>query len=192
MRRPVVWMQLSLFFVYCGIETTAGQLLYSLLTESRGMHPTAAGLATGGYWASLTAGRFVFGQVSASVSRRAVLRIGMGLAPVGALLVASNAGNLVSVAGAALLGFALAPIFPTLISITPDRVGAHFAPQAVGFQVAAANVGIALLPGMVGVLARRHGLEVVGVYLVVASLVLLLMEESIARAVRPRLTPATS
>ena len=192
LRRPVVWMQLALFFVYCGIETTAGQLLYTLLTESRGMHPTAAGLATGGYWASLTAGRFVFGQLSASVGRRTVLRIGTGLAPLAALLLAANAGHAASVAGAALLGFALAPIFPTLISITPDRVGGYFAPQAVGFQVAAANVGIALLPGMVGVLARRHGLEVVGAYLVAAALVLLVMEESIARASRPRLEPVVN
>lgn len=191
LRRPVVWMQLSLFFVYCGIETTAGQLLYTLLTESRGMHPTAAGLATGGYWASLTAGRFVFGQLSASVSRRAVLRIGTGLAPVGALVIWSNAGDAVSVAGAALLGFALAPIFPTLISITPDRVGPYFAPQAVGFEVAAANVGIALLPGTVGLLARRQGLEVIGLFLVAASVALLVMEETFARASKPRLTPAT-
>ena len=35
--------------------------------------------------------------------------------------------------------------------MTPERVGHYFAPQAVGFQVAAANLGIALLPGAVGV-----------------------------------------
>src|SRR3954454_24697329 len=60
LRRPVVWMQLALFFLYCGIESTAGQLLYSLFTESRGVPPTTAGLATGGYWASLMLGRVVF------------------------------------------------------------------------------------------------------------------------------------
>ncbi len=174
-------MQLALFFLYCGIESTAGQLLYSLLTESRGMARAPAGLATGGYWASLTAGRVVFGQLAASVSRRAVLRIGLGLAPAGAALVALNAGGWVSVAGAALLGFALAPVFPTLISVTPQRVGVYFAPQAVGFQVAAANVGIALLPGAVGVLARRQGLEVVAVFLVSATVVLLVMQETVMR-----------
>lgn len=178
LRRPIVWAQLAVFFLYCGIESTAGQLLYSLLTESRGMPHTTAGIATGGYWASLTAGRIVFGQLAASVSRRAVLRIGLGLAPVGAMLLWSNAGNAASIAGAALLGFALAPIFPTLISITPDRVGAYYAPQAVGFQVAAANVGIALIPGLVGVLARRQGLEVVCVFLVAASVALLVLDES--------------
>src|SRR5688500_7148224 len=101
--RPVAWVQLPLFFLYCGIESTAGQLLYSLLTESRGMNHTAAGLATGGYWASLTAGRIVFGQLAASVGRRTVLRTGLCLAPVAATMVWWNAGNVVSIAGAALL-----------------------------------------------------------------------------------------
>ena len=185
-RRPVVWMQSSLFLLYCGIESTAGQLLYSLLTESRGMPHTAAGLATGGYWASLTAGRVVFGQLAATLSRRMVLRIGLGLAPVAATMLWINGGTALSLAASALLGFALAPIFPTWISITPDRVGAYYAPQAVGFQVAAANIGIALIPGSIGVLARRQGLEVVCVFLVVASAVLLVMEEAVAARARGR------
>jgi fucose permease len=185
LRRPVVWMQLALFFLYCGIESTAGQFLYTLLTESRGMNHTAAGLATGGYWGALTAGRIVFGQLAASVSRQTVLRTGLGLAPVGALLLWLNLGSAASAAGAMLLGFALAPIFPTLISVTPDRVGAAFAPQAVGFQVAVANIGIALLPGAVGVVARRQGLEVVCVFLVGATVLLLLLEECFARARGP-------
>jgi fucose permease len=181
LRRPVVWMQLSLFFLYCGIEATAGQWLYSLLTESRGMRHAAAGLATGGYWASLTAGRIVFGQLAVSVGRGAVLRTGLGLAPVAALLLWSNAGAAASVAGAALLGFALAPVFPTLISITPERVGHYFAPQAVGFQVSAANAGIAVLPGVVGIVARRQGLEVICLFLVAASVVLLVVQEGVMR-----------
>jgi fucose permease len=182
LRRPVVWMQLALFFLYCGIESTAGQLLYSLLTESRGMARAPAGLATGGYWASLTVGRVVFGQLAASISRRAVLRVGLGLAPLGAGLIWADAGAVASVAGAALLGFALAPVFPTLISITPQRVGSALAPQAVGFQVAAGNAGIALLPGAMAVLARRQGLEVVGAFLVVATVALFALQEATARA----------
>lgn len=180
LRRPIVWAQLAVFFLYCGIESAAGQLLYSLLTEARGMSHTSAGIATGGYWASLTAGRIVFGQLAATLRRRWVLRIGLGLAPAGATLLWWNAGNAASIAGALLLGFALAPIFPTLISVTPDRVGAYYAPQAIGFQIAAANVGVALLPGLVGVLARRQGLEVVCVFLVTGTVLLLFLDEAVA------------
>lgn len=180
-RRPVVWMQLVLFFVYCGIESTAGQLLYSVFIESRGMAATTAGLATGFYWGSLTAGRVVFGQLAASLSRRAVLRTGLLLAPPAASLVWLDLSDPVTVAGAGLLGFALAPVFPTLISVTPERVGAYYAPQAVGFQVAAGNVGIAALPGLVAVVARRTGLETVAAFLLVGTVVLLVLQEAVMR-----------
>jgi fucose permease len=110
-----------------------------------------------------------------------VLRIGLGLAPLGAAMIWANTGAAASVAGAALLGFALAPVFPTLISVTPARVGLAFAPQAVGFQVAAGNAGIALLPGLVGVMARRIGLEVVGAFLVCATVFLLILQEAVMR-----------
>src|SRR4051812_21957591 len=181
LRRPVVWMQLALFFLYCGIESTAGQFLYTLLTESRGLPHTTAGLATGGYWASLTAGRVVFGQIAATVDRRTILRTGLALAPVAAALLWWNLATPTTLAAAALLGFALAPVFPTLISVTPERVGHYFAPQAVGFQVAAANLGIALLPGAVGVVARWRGLEVVCVFLLIGSVALLGLQEFVAR-----------
>ena len=184
LRRPVVWVQFVLFFVYCGIESTAGQLLYSLFTESRGVAPAAAGVAVGGYWGALTAGRVVFGQLAASLGRVAILRIGMTLAPLAALLIWWNPADAVSFAGAALLGFGLAPIFPTLISSTPGRVGEYFAPQAVGFQVAAANVGIATLPGAVGFVAGRAGLEVVGPYLFFSPLVLFALNEAAERMTR--------
>ena len=181
LRRTSIWMQLPLFILYCGIESTAGQLLYTLFTESRGMRPTTAGLATGGYWAALTAGRFIFGQLAATLSRTVVLRIGLGLAPPAAALIAWDAADAVSIAGALLLGFALAPVFPTLISDTPGRVGHYFAAQAVGFQVAAANIGIATIPGGVALLARSSGLEVICVFLLAGSVVLLVLQEIVMR-----------
>jgi fucose permease len=184
LRRPVVWVQLVLFFVYCGIESAAGQLMYSLFTESRGVAPATAGLAVGAYWGFLTIGRIVFGQLAATMSRRAIIRTGMTLAPLAALLVWWDVSDAVSFAGVALLGFGLAPIFPTLISATPQRVGHYFAPQSVGFQVAAANVGIATLPGAVGFLATRYGLEILCPYLVVAPLVLFALNEAAERLSR--------
>lgn len=186
LRRPIVWGQLCLFFLYCGIESTAGQLLYSLFTESRGMAHTTAGVATGGYWAMLTAGRVVFGQLSAAASPAVVLRIALALAPVAAGLIAANFSTAASLAGAALLGFALAPVFPTLISLTPKRVGTYYAPQAVGFEVAAGNLGIAAVPGAIGVLARGQGLEVVGPCLVAGAVLLLVFQEAMAHVTSSR------
>ena len=53
------------------------------------------------------------------------------------------------------MGLALAPIFLSLISTTPKRLGPQRVGVAVGFQVGAASPGIALLPGLAGLLAER-------------------------------------
>jgi hypothetical protein len=55
------------------------------------------------------------------------------------------------------MGLSLAPIFPMLMSRTPERLGEAIAPHAVGFQVAAATLGTAALPGAHGALADAAG-----------------------------------
>ncbi|XYH94190.1 hypothetical protein ACMHYB_41080 [Sorangium sp. So ce1128] len=55
---------------------------------------------------------------------------------------------------------------------------------AVGFQVAAAYLGGAALPGAAGVLAKTYGLEVLGPFLLVVSLGLLALHELALRMVK--------
>ncbi len=43
LRRPRVWLQCLVFFFYTGVEVTAGQWSYTVLTESRGLSTVAAG-----------------------------------------------------------------------------------------------------------------------------------------------------
>jgi fucose permease len=80
--------------------------------------------------------------------------------------------------GLALMGLASAPIFPTLIATTPDRVHQTHLANAVGFQIAAAVLGQSLPPALVGVMARRFGLEVVAPALFTAALLLYLLHEA--------------
>lgn len=192
LRQPIVWLHALVFFVYAGLESTAGQLLYTLFTESRSIPIAIAGTAIGAYWAALTLGRIVFGQLAASVDRRTILRTGMTLAPIAAALIAWNPTPALSFAATALLGFALAPIFPTLISATPDRVGPRLAPHAVGFQVAAASLGIAAFPWLTALLARRTGLASIPTYLVAGALALLALHELTLRLLPPQAQVAPS
>ena len=179
--RPITWAGIVLFFVYTGLEVTAGQWAYSLFTEARGVTPAVAGVWVGIYWGSLTAGRVFFGAAAARVPAPVLLRLAMASAPLAAGLLWWNAAGITGFVGLALLGFTLAPIFPLLISLTPARVGRAYAAQAVGFQVSAAYLGAAALPGLAGVLARRAGLEVIGPVLVVAAVVLLVLHEVVLR-----------
>jgi fucose permease len=96
----------------------------------------------------------------------------------GAALIWLNLMDVLSFVGLALMGFASAPIFPSLISSTPKRLGPEHAPNVIGFQVGAASLGIALLPATAGVLAERFGLEVIGPFLLLASTAMLLLHEA--------------
>lgn len=181
LRHPIVRLHILIYFVYAGTEVTAGQWLFSLLLESRSLPPAICGLAVTVFWASLTVGRIVFGQAAASMSPEALLRIATGAAPVAAVLLCIPVGGAVlALPAAALLGFALAPIYPMLIALTPARVGV-FSPQSIGFQVSAATVGVAVLPSLAGGLARNLGLEVVPPFLVATTVLILVLNVWTAR-----------
>jgi fucose permease len=186
--RPAVWLHLAFFFLYTGLEASAGQWAYSILTEARGMAPAQAGVWSGVYWGSLTVGRFACGVVAPRISTDALLRVCTLVAPLGAGLFWLGRGGL-ALAGLAMIGFVLAPIFPLTISATPGRLGSGYAAHAIGFQVSAACVGGAALPAAGGLIARRFGLEAITSFQLAVALVVLALHEavlSVARRAEPR------
>ena len=189
-RRPIVQGQMLFYFLYGGVEAGAGSWLFTLLSESRGFSIAMAGTIVGAYWASLTIGRIAFGQAAARISHLAVIRVGLLGALLATVLLILRLPEAVTVAGALLLGFMLAPVFPTIISDTPARVGAFYAPQAVGFQVAGAAIGIAAIPGAIGVLARRSSIEVLPICLVIGMVLLVALHEAIVAGVKRASTSA--
>jgi len=178
LRHPRVRTNLALFFLYTGVEASAGQWAMSLLTESRGVAAGAAGAAVAGYWGSLFLGRLTFGILAHHVAPSTLLRLGTGLAPVAALVVAlSKASPAAGAAGLLALGFLLAPIFPLLISETPARVGPSRAAHAIGFQISAATLGAGTWPAAVGLVAGRAGLEAISPVLVGGALAVFALHE---------------
>jgi len=170
LREPLALISMALFFVYVGLEAGSGQWSFSLFTLSRGTPVGIAGVLVSAYWASLTAGRVLFGVLVSHFSSESILRLCMLVTVVAAALIWLNV-PLLSWLALAVLGFAYAPVFPVLIAETPARFGRTQTANAVGLQVAAAVAGGAALPGLIGVLAARISLEVVGPCLMVGGLV---------------------
>jgi fucose permease len=181
LKLPAVWLGVALFIVHPGIQFTAGQWVYSLFTEARAVAPSAAGLWISIYWGSLTLGRLLLGTVVDRLGVASSLRVCILGVTLGSAFVWWNVAEPLNFLGLVTIGFSLAPLFPSLISSTPRRVGAAHAANAIGFQVAAGSVGIAVLPGFAGVLAENLGLEIIGPFLVVASVAMLLLHEALLR-----------
>lgn len=169
---PAAWLSILLFFLYTGLEFTAGQWLYTLLTEARGVAPAMAGAWVGVYWGSLTVGRVLSGVVVERITVRRLLSLCMAGAMAGAGLIWFNVVPWLSLGGAALLGLSLAPMFPSFMSLTPARMGPAHAANTVGFQVAAAMLGGAALASGFGLLADQVGLESMGPFLLVTAVLM--------------------
>ena len=181
LREPRVRGNALLFFLYTGVEATAGQWAFTLLTESRGMTTTAAGVAASAYWGSIFAGRLAFGALAHRVPPALLLRLGLAGAPVAALVVCLTRSGGGGFTGLFALGLLLSPIFPLLIAETPSRVGARHAAHAIGLQVSAATLGAGVLPAAAGLLVGERGLESIGPFLLVVSALLLGLHERAAR-----------
>jgi len=172
LRHLRVWLSILLFFLYVGAEVSLGTWTYSLLVESRGIEPTVAGLWAGSYWATFTAGRLLAGLYAKRVGVDALVLGGLAGALLGAALLMWAPSEVTNLVAIALIGFAIAPIFPALMSGTSRRVGAHLAANTIGMQMAVSGLGTAVVPGLLGVLARQLSLEAVPVCLVVMFLAL--------------------
>lgn len=176
LRIAYVWMNLFIFLLYTGTEITAGQWSYSLFID-RNVPPLAASMWVSIYWGSFTAGRFLIGAIIDWLGSVRMLRYGLIGSMLGCTLMSLPWNPWFGFIGIALLGFSLAPVFPTIISMTPKLIGTQHANNAIGFQVAMAGIGYAVLPGAVGVLARGVGLEVLGPFMLIATFLMYLLQE---------------
>lgn len=172
LRQPAVWVSVALFVLYVGAETALGVWAYTLLTEARGVKPALAGVVTGSYWLMFTIGRVAAGVVAVRTGFDRLVRGGLLGALVGSALLIWHPAPSVNVLAIGLIGLAIAPIFPALMSSTAARVGDQFAAHTIGMQMAATGVGMALIPAGIGVLADRLSLELIPLGLLVVYAVL--------------------
>ena len=173
--RPVVWPNALLFTLYTGLEASAGQWTYTLFTIGRGIEPATAGLWIALYWGGLTFGRFATGVVATRFTPRALLWSGSLGALVSAILIALPGMPWASAIGMPLLGIALAPIFPALIGTTAKRVGSDHASNTIGIQLAAASIGAAAIPWVIGQASTSFGVAAIGMLLVGVVLLYVLL-----------------
>ena len=174
-RRPRVWLSVALFFLYVGAEVSLGIWAYRLLTEARGVAPATAGLLTGIDWATFTVVRILAGLYAKRLGVNLLVQASVGFALFGAALLWLNPFPLANLVAVTVVGVAIAPIFPALISGTSRGVGAHDAANTIGMQMAVTGLGASLIPSLIGVLADRFSLEVVPICLVLLCATLFIL-----------------
>lgn len=183
LQHTLVPIQTGIFFVYTGLEAMLGAWAFTVLHEGRGVSTGVAGFWVSAYFASILLGRIALGAMVERIGPDRLVRAGTVGALGGAVLFAAGPPAAAYI-GLVLSGVSLAPIFPTLISRTADRLPPEVAIHAVGMKVAAAMIGAAALPILAGLLAQWPGLWAIGPLAVAAAALLIGLHESLIRRTR--------
>ena len=165
--QPKVWLSVMLFFLYTGAEFSLGTWIYTLLVESRGINQDLAGLMVSSFWITFTIGRIAAGIITKFIGINRLVMYSLISSLFGAILLWWNPITILSLSSIALIGLAIAPIFPALISGTSKRVGIRFSANTIGIQMASGGLGAAVIPSAAGILARRISLEVIPICLII-------------------------
>jgi fucose permease len=172
---------LAVFFVYTGLEVSAGQWETSYLRGHLGLSASAAGLAAFGYWGALTLVRICLALPTKPISAQRVIGVGLVISLAAAALIWWQPDTAVPVAGFVLLGAALAGMFPALIAVTPQRIGERRAAHAIAWQVGAAAGGGSAISAVIGLAINASGLDVLGPALVALAALLLAANVTLGR-----------
>ena len=170
-RQSVAW-SLAVFFVYAGIGVGAGAWAFTYLTEEQGLSDTAGGLVVAGYWAAFAASRLLLGAVGDRVRPEAMLRWSPGATMVAFLGVWWSPEPWLGAAARIIAGVAHGPVVPMEMLLTARRFRVATTPRMIGFEIAAANIGGAILPAIMGFGVGLAGLGVIPPFLVVNAAVL--------------------
>ena len=171
-RRAAIAAGIGAFFVYTGLEVGAGQWETTFCRGELHMSAAAAGLAAFGYWGALTAVRIGLAVVPRPVDPRRVVAVGSAVAVVATLAVWWQPDRAVTLAGFVVLGAALAGIFPSLVALTPHRIGRRRAETVIAWQVGGAAAGGAGLSAVIGLLLGSIGLGALGPAVTVLAVLL--------------------
>jgi fucose permease len=179
--RAVLTLGLIVFFLYTGLEVSAGQWETSYVRGHLGLSASAAGLAAFGYWGALTAVRIGLALPAKPVPAKTVIGAGLLLAIAATGLIWWQPGAVAVVLAFVVLGGALAGVFPALIAVTPQRIGEERAQHAIAWQVGAAAAGGSGISAVIGLLIDRTSLAVLGPAMVVLALLLFLANVALSR-----------
>jgi fucose permease len=176
-----LWLAPFTFFVYVAAEGSFGLWLASILVGSRQFTPAQASVWVSVYFGAIMTGRFAIGMVADHFGNRRLVRWGIALSLVGALLFVANGPTWLSLTALALVGLGFAPVYPSLMHETARRFAPDVARAVIGRQAGCAYVGAAFLPPLLGLLAAWAGLSMV-VPMIAGFLVLLwLLTEALNR-----------
>ena len=169
------------FFCYCAAEQTAILWSATYLVEHVGMHEEIAASFASMFLIGLTIGRGISGFVTYKLNDTNMIRLGEAIMILGVVIMVLPLGHYTALVGLILFGLGCAPIYPCVIHSTPDHFGAENSQAIIGVQMAAAYVGICLMPPLFGLIANYITVSLMPLYLALITVLMIIMCERLNR-----------
>ena len=174
------------FFCYCAAEQTAILWGSTYLVHRWGMAEEAAAGFGSLFLIGITFGRFLNGFLTFKLSDKTLIRLGQGIMVMGVVIMWLPFGVWNSMAGLMLIGFGCAPIYPCVIHSTPDHFGEEHSQAIIGVQMAAAYIGVCLMPPLFGLVANHLTVALLPVYVGAITVLMIVMCEKLNRLEKTR------
>lgn len=163
--------------LYCSVEAGTGLWGSSYLIETKGFSVDSAARLIALYYAGITTGRFLSGFISFKLKNSELIRYGAIISTAGITMLLLPLPVIFSGGGLVLIGFGLAPIFPSMLHETPVRFGKSLSQKIIGIQMGFAYIGSAIIPPLLGFLFQQISLSLFPLSLLTIMLSLLLFTE---------------
>lgn len=145
------------FGTYCALEGSIGLWITSYLTMARGIDASTAASIVAQFYLGITLGRLISGFIAQWLTSENQIRLGQALVAAGLTGLIMLDGPLAAGACVLVAGLGCAPIYPSIVALTPKRFGQRASQGLVSLQMACAYAGSMLVPPIFGLVAGAGG-----------------------------------
>ena len=184
LRLPGVRYAWLMFTGSCAIEYTCGVWGSTFLVSSKGLAVERAAWIVVFYYVGMTLGRFLSGILSVRLSGWRLIFLGQGAILTAIIMLLLPLPPAVAGTGLFFAGLGVGPLFPNLIHLTPANFGREASQSVMGSQMAAAYLGIMLVPPVFGFLAQKIGTWIFPVFLLLLFVILITSTLLLVRALK--------
>jgi FHS family glucose/mannose:H+ symporter-like MFS transporter len=152
------WATIAYFallaFLYVGMEASVGNWMSTYATRVTSWQFAGSSMAVAAFWGALLLGRAFTAPTLALLNERRLYSASLIAVIGGILLLLLAHGPAGLLAGAVLMGMALAPVFPLVLSMYLKEIGGS---RNAGWVFAVAGLGGATLSWLTGILSSDSG-----------------------------------
>lgn len=169
------------FFCYCSLEQTTMLWASSYMISHNNITPEQSAMLASLFFIGITFGRGLNGFLTIKFSDRTLIRSGQCLILLGIIAVAIPSVKWLTIAGFIIIGLGCAPVYPSIIHMTPELFGEDKSQAIIGVQMASAYLGSCLAPPVFGLLANGLTCELMPAYLGVFLILMVVMHETVVK-----------